>query len=65
MAQGERLQQLNNAAIQQMKSLLASPTIKKPGSQVRSKPSKSPNLRAFLFYQIIMDIANCLFSKFS
>jgi hypothetical protein len=29
MAQSERLQQLNNAAIQQMKSLLASPAIKK------------------------------------
>jgi len=29
MAQSERLQQLNNTAIQQMKSLLASPTIKK------------------------------------
>lgn len=29
MAQAERLRQLNNAAIQQMKSLLASPTIKK------------------------------------
>jgi hypothetical protein len=29
MAQSERLRQLNNAAIQQMKSLLASSTIKK------------------------------------
>ena len=29
MAQSERLKQLNKAAIQQMKSLLASPTIKK------------------------------------
>jgi hypothetical protein len=29
MVQAERLQQLNNAAIQQMKSLLASPTIKR------------------------------------